>query len=192
MVHPETATGDGASRAPSSSSISSRDSIVPTDNDVLSGRNRGEFRNHPGNVKRRSLMQMYTDQYRQATPHNRSQIVNLLISEIKRNNGRLLSRSKDGEWTEDDERRARQKVAQGLRDTQNGSKHWKIQRKAFDFLSPGLNMSDLPKDAGHGHSTRDNVLEGELVLQPGMSNASAPPPLSTPGPSQSTTTENHR
>lgn len=145
----ETAAADGASWAPSSPSNISPASIVPTDNDVIYAR--GNFAKHPENGKYHSLIQLYAAQYMQATKHNKYQIISLLISEIERNNGRFLRIGKDGGWVEDEERRVRERVRQGLRDTQNGIKLWKIKRKASDFLSHGLNVSDLPKDS-HGHS----------------------------------------
>jgi len=121
---PDTSIGVTSSPASSTTSKKSKKSrprsiseyvITPTDNDILFGRG-GYTNTNPGNIRFREEALELRPHYELLTKAEKYDISVVLIETMKNEKRRFLEKASDGKWHEVDDKGARKKASQALRE----------------------------------------------------------------------------
>jgi len=94
-----------------------RQVITPKDNDVIKGRGNGANL-HPGNIRFRELIKAAREGYALSSKADKKQYTNWIVQHISNLDppGRFLDKDKDGRWFVMDDRKAKDKTSQALRE----------------------------------------------------------------------------
>ena len=88
----------------------------PRPDDVICGRG-ADARNHPGNRRFRSLINLHCDAYSSASKSEKTRITKTIVDDVVNKGGRFLKKDMaTGSWNEIDSRSCREKTGQSLRE----------------------------------------------------------------------------
>ena len=144
--------------------------VIPTDNDVILGRGRGNWRS-PGNKKYKIVILQHLQRYSDAPQRkDKSLVINDVMKHMMSTGARFLKKE-NGIWVQLTEKKTREKIAHAVRDFHS---RWKKGKVDFEgHIEQGSSSSRKVSSVRSQNITTNVIPTIQLPLQPRLPSVSS-------------------